>query len=91
MFITREFRGFDDPYSQEQTAANLVKFLSSPLSFEHIPGCQKFRSENFEKVQFLRYYFIFVIYLPSEVDGRIMSEIYFWMKIGYEDLSESRS
>jgi len=29
--------------------------------------------------------------LPSEVDGRIMSEIYFWMKIGCEDLRERRS
>jgi len=29
--------------------------------------------------------------LPSELDGRIMSEIYFWMKIEYEDLRESRS
>ena len=91
MFITREFRGFDDPYSQELTAASLVKFSSSPLSFEHIPGCQKFPSEKFEKVQFFRYYFIFVTYLPSEVDGRIISEIYFWMKIGYEGLRESRS
>ena len=36
------------PYSQELTTASLVKFSSSPLSFEHIPGCQKFRSENFE-------------------------------------------
>ena len=81
----------NDPYSQELTTANLVKFSSSPLSFEHIPGCQKFRSENFEKVQFLGYYFTFVTYLPSEVDGRIMSEIYFWMKIEYEDLRESRS
>ena len=89
--ITRELRGFDDPYSQELTAASVVKFSSSPLRFELIPGCQEFRSEKFEKVQFLRCYFIFVIYLPSEVDGRIMSEIYFWMKIGYEDFRESRS
>ena len=29
--------------------------------------------------------------LGSEVDGRIMSEIYFWRKIGYEDLRERRS
>ena len=81
----------NDPYSQELTTASLVKFSSSPLSFEHIPGCQKFRSENFEKVRFLGYYLIFVTYLPREVDGRIMSEIYFWMKIEYEDLRESRS
>ena len=93
MFITREFRGFDDPYSQELTAATLVKFSSSPLSLEHIPGGQKFRSESFEKVQFPRYYFIFVTYFPGEfeVDRRIMSEIHFWMKIAYEDLRESRS
>ena len=90
MFITREFRGFDDPYSQELTAASLVKFSTSLLSFEHIPGGQKFLPESFEKVQFLRYYFIFVIYLPCEVERRIMSEIYFWMKIGHEDLRESR-
>ena len=56
----------------------------------HIPGGQNFQSENFEKAQLLRYYFIFVIYLPSELNGRIMSEIYFWMKIEYEDLRESR-
>ena len=31
------------------TAASLVKFSSSPLSFEYIPGCQKYRSENCEK------------------------------------------
>ena len=79
------------PYSQELTTASLVKFSSSPLSFEHIRGSQKFRSENFEKVQFLGYYFILVTYLPSEVDGRIMSEIYFWMKNEYEGLRESRS
>ena len=91
LFIAGEFRRFDDPYSQELTAASLVKYSSSPLSLEHIPGGQKFRPESFEKVQFLRYYFIFVTYLPSEDDRRIMSEIYFWMKIGYEDLRESRS
>jgi len=28
--------------------------------------------------------------LPSEVDGRIVSEIYFWMKIEYEDLPCTR-
>ena len=81
----------NDLYSQKLTTASLVKFSSSPVRFEHIPGRQKFRSENFEKVQFLQNYFIFVTYLPSEVDGRIMSEIYFWMKIGYEDLRKSRS
>ena len=73
------------------TTAGLVRFSSSPLSFEHISGRQKFRLENFEKVQFLGYYFVFVTYLPSEVDGRIMSKIYFWMKIEYEDLRENRS
>ena len=78
------------PYSQELTAASLVKFSSSPLSFEHVPGRQKFQSQNFEKVQFLGYYFIFVTYLPSEVDERIISEIHFWMKMEYDDLRESR-
>ena len=81
----------NDLYSQEPRTASLVKFSSSPLRFEHIPGCQKFRSENFKKVKFLRYYFIFVTYLPSEVGRRIMSEIYFGTNIGYEDLRESRS
>ena len=81
----------NDPYSQELPTASLLKLSSSPLRFEHIPGRQKFRSENFEKVLFLRNWFIFVTYLPSEVEGRIMSEIYFWMKTGSDDLRESCS
>ena len=82
----------NDPFSQELTTASLVN------SRAHRQVLSTFRDDKscsdekiLKKFQFLRYQFIFVTYLLSEVDGRIMSEIYFWMKIGYEDLRESRS
>ena len=76
----------NDLHFPELTAASLAKFMISSLGFEHSSGCEKFESENFKKVKSLRSYFIFVAYLPREVDGRIISEIYFKIKIEYEDL-----
>ena len=75
----------------ELTAASLAKFTISPLIFEHSSGCEKLESEKLKKVKFLRSYFIFVTFLPKEVDERLISEIYFWMKIEYEVLTDSRS
>ena len=45
------------------------------MGFEHSPGCEKFESENFKK--FLHSYFIFVTYVPREVDGKVLSKINF--------------
>ena len=71
----------NDLHFPELTAASLAKFMISPLSFEHGLGCEKFESENFKKVKTLRPYFISVAYLPREIDGRIIIEIYFKKKI----------
>ena len=67
-------------YSPELTAASLAKFTISPVCFEHSQGCEKFELQNFKKIKLLRSYFIFVTYLPREVDGRGISEIYFLYK-----------
>ena len=65
-------------YSPKLTSACAVaKFAISPLGFEHSPGGEKFESEDFKKVKFLRSYFIFDTYLPREVDGRVI-EIFFF-------------
>ena len=71
----------NDLCSPELTAASLPKFTNSRVGFEHSPGCAKFESENFKKIKFFRSYFIFVTYLPKAVDGRVISEIYFFVKI----------
>ena len=36
-------------FSPELTAASLAKFTISPVGFEHIPGCEKFQSQNKKK------------------------------------------
>ena len=69
-----------DLYYPELTAASLAKFTISALGLEHSPGCEKFESQNFKKIKFLRSYFTFVTYLPREVDERVISEIHFLEK-----------
>ena len=68
---------FNDLYSPELTAASLAKFMISPVGFEHSPRCEKFESQKFMKIKFLRLYFIYVTSLPRKVDGSVISEIYF--------------
>ena len=81
----------NDLFSPGLTAASLAKFTISPVGFEHSSECEKFESQNLKKIKLLRSYFIFVTYLPREVDGRVISEIYFSDKMEYEVLRESRS
>ena len=76
-FQLENWEVLNDLYSPELAAASLAKFIILPVSFEHSLGCEKFESQNFKKIKFLRYYFIFVTYLPREVDGRVISDIYF--------------
>ena len=72
----------NDLYSPKLTAASLAKFTISPVGVTHSSGCEKFESQNFKKIKFLRSYFTFVSYLSREVDGRIISEnqIYFFFR-----------
>ena len=63
------------------------------MGLEHSLGCEKFESQSFKKIKFLRSYFIFVTYLPREVDGRVISEIcffFFQLKIERKVLRDSR-
>ena len=78
-FITSELVGFElsVQFFLELTAAILAKFTISLVDFEHSPGCEKFESQNLKKTEFLHSYFIFLTYLPREVDGGVISEIYF--------------
>ena len=81
-----------DLYSPELTAVSLANFTISPVSFKHSQVCEEFESQHFKKIKFLCSYFVFVTYLPREVDGRVISEIYFcYINIEYEVLRESRS
>ena len=75
-FITSDLGGLSDLYSPELTAVSLTKFTTSPVGFEHLPGCEKFKSQNFKKIKFLCSY-LFVTYLPREVHGVVINEIYF--------------
>ena len=70
----------NDLYSLELTAASFAKFTISLQGFEHSPGCKKFESQNFKKIKCIRSYFIFVTYLPREVGGKGISEIYVLVK-----------
>ena len=63
-------------YSPQLTAASLGKFMISPVGFEHSSGCEKLQSQNFQKIKYLRSYFIVVTFLPREVNGKVISEIY---------------
>ena len=58
------------------------------------PSCgaeKKFVKKKIYKSEFPQSSFIFVIYLLIEVYRKIMSEIYFVGKTGYEDLTETGS
>ena len=66
--------------------ANVMNFFSeiylkiklcAPLVFIHFDVPTKFESQNLRKIKFLHSYFIFVTYLPREVDGRVNGEAYF--------------
>ena len=75
----------NDLYSPQLTAPSLAKLtMSNRASL----GCEKFGSEIL-KVKFLRLCFIFVTYLPREVDGRVINDIYFLDETEYEDLRDS--
>ena len=67
-------------FCPERIAVILAKFTISSLSFEDSRGSGEFVSEKFYKAEFLRSNFIFVTYLPIEVNRRIISEIYFRSK-----------
>ena len=64
-------------FCPERIAVMLVKFTISSLSFEASRRSRKFAVENFCKAELLRSNFIFVTYLPIEVNRKIISGIYF--------------
>ena len=77
-FITSELGVFEwSVFSdREETVASFAKFTISPVRFKHSSRCEKFESQNFKKIKFLHSDFRFVAFLPREVDGRVISELY---------------
>ena len=64
-------------FCPERIAVILAKFTNSSPSFEDSRGYGVFVAEKFYKAEFLQSNFIFVTYLPIEVNRKIISGIYF--------------
>ena len=62
---------------QDLNSCKSCKIHSLAIGFRAHPGVRKVRIRKFEMVKFLRSYFIFVTYLPRELDRRVTREIYF--------------
>ena len=73
----------DDLYSASTNTCKSCKIHNLASRFRAQPcRCEKFQSQNFEKIKFHHSYFIFVTYLPREVDGELPAKSVVSIRLG---------
>ena len=75
--ITSKLRGFECSVFSSTNTCKSCKIHNLASRFRAQPGVRKVRITKLKINKFLRSYFIFVTYLPREVNERVTSEIYF--------------